>query len=182
MIPSEVDDIGRRFLVELYDTAGGDTSPTASMYDIGTAVGLDREAASRIAEDLIGQQLIEIKSLSGGISLTGEGAETAVKLGAAPASGDEAGMVLGDDPVVDEAAARAVEQTAAEIKCKIGGMNLDYDVLCDLVADLKTIDAQMASSRPKTVIIRESFQSIKETMENAGGPENTGSIHRLLGA
>jgi hypothetical protein len=181
MTPVEVDDSGKRFLIALYDAAGGDISVTASMYDIGTAAGLDRDGASRVAEDLIGLQLLEIKSLSGGVSLSKEGAEAAVKLGAAPAGAEEAGKRLGEDPIIDETAGQAVEQVASEIKSNIGGMNLGYDILCDLVADLKTIDAQMSSSRPKTAVIRECFRSIEEILEKAGLRDNADSINRLLG-
>jgi len=44
------------------------------------------------------------------------------------------------------------------------------------MADLKTIDAQMISPRPKTAIIRECFRSMKVTLEKAG---NTGSLEEI---
>ncbi len=46
------------------------------------------------------------------------------------------------------------------------------------MADLKTIDVQLGSSRPKTAIIRECLRSIKETLE---GLANGGSLVKVRG-
>ena len=49
------------------------------------------------------------------------------------------------------------------------------------MADLKTIDAQLGSSRPKTGIIRECLRSIKAVLEGIGNGDSLVKIRALLG-
>jgi hypothetical protein len=50
-----------------------------------------------------------------------------------------------------------------------------------MMADLKTIDAQLSSPKPKTMIIRESFRSIQAVLKTAGDKEIAGRIHEFIG-
>ena len=65
----DIDDRGREFLLQIYQETNGDPAVQVSMYDIGEQLGLARESASRVAEDLIACQLVEIRTLSGGIGI-----------------------------------------------------------------------------------------------------------------
>jgi hypothetical protein len=49
------------------------------------------------------------------------------------------------------------------------------------MADLKTIDAQLSSSRPKTAIIRECLRSLKATLERLTDNESLLKVRSLLG-
>lgn len=69
------------FLAGLMEKTGGDLSAQVSMYEIGTGMGLDKEATRHTAEDIIGRHLAEIVSLGGTIKLTEQGLEGAEKLG-----------------------------------------------------------------------------------------------------
>jgi hypothetical protein len=71
-----------RFVIELYLQTQGDPSNIASWYDIGETLGLDREDSSRVAEEIIGTGLAEIKTLNGDIAITDDGIDAARKLGA----------------------------------------------------------------------------------------------------
>ena len=66
---SELGESEKNFLLQIYDSTKGDTSVQVSMYDIGAALDLDRDAASKLAEELIGWELVEIRTLSGGIGI-----------------------------------------------------------------------------------------------------------------
>ena len=57
------------FLFALYQQTAGDQHAQASMYEVGAALGLDKTGASAISQDLMIEELIELKSLSGGIAL-----------------------------------------------------------------------------------------------------------------
>jgi hypothetical protein len=70
-----------QFVIELYLQTQGDPSKTVSWYDIGETLGLDRESSSKAAEKMIGTGLAEIKTLNGGITITGDGIDEAQKLG-----------------------------------------------------------------------------------------------------
>jgi hypothetical protein len=49
------------------------------------------------------------------------------------------------------------------------------------MADIKSIDAQLGSSRPKTAIIRECLRSIKEVLEDLADSESVVQVRALLG-
>ena len=70
------------FLVELYHRTQGDASVRVSMFDVGESLELDRTLSLRIAEELIGTGLAEIKTLSGIIGITTDGVAEARQLGA----------------------------------------------------------------------------------------------------
>jgi hypothetical protein len=63
----------------------------------------------------------------------------------------------------------------------VSNLGLDFDGLSELMADLKTIDAQLGSSRPKTGIIRECLRSIKAVLEGIGNGDSLVKIRALLG-
>ena len=50
----ELDENGRTFLLSVYKQTKGDPDAVVSMYDVGSELGIDRNAASRLAEDLMG--------------------------------------------------------------------------------------------------------------------------------
>jgi hypothetical protein len=181
MSNSELDETGQQFLIQLFEQTGGDSSAQASMYDVGEGLGLDRDTSSRIAETLIGLQLVEIRTLSGGIGISTEGADEVKRLtGGLPPTGGSPGR-LTDQPVMDPVSTQGVEQAAGELKSQAGNLGLDFDGLSELMADLKTIDAQLGSSRPKTAIIRECLRSIKGILEGVGNGDSQAKIGALLG-
>ena len=177
---SEVSETGQRFLIQLFEQTGGDPSVQVSMYQIGELLGLDREAASKAAQDLIALQLVEIRTLSGGIGISAGGSEMVQEV-IGPAVSDEGDFTkLGDDPVLSPAACQSVEQIATELKSQTGRLGLDFESLSELMADLKTIDAQLGSSRPKTAIIRECLRSISAVLSHTEGSGILGRIRALL--
>lgn len=178
---SELDETGQQFLIQLFEQTGGDPSAQVSMYDVGEGLGMDRDTSSRVAETLIGLQLVEIRTLSGGIGISSDGAnEIQHMMGGASAAGDAPGK-LADQPVMDTISCQSIEVVAGELKGQAGNLGLDFDGLSELMADLKTIDAQLGSSRPKTAIIRECLRSIKEVLEGAGNDGSLAKIKALLG-
>ncbi len=181
MTISELDETGQQFLIQLFGQTGGDSSLQVSMYDIGEELGLDRDTSSRVAETLIGLQLVEIRTLSGGIGISTEGASEVSRLtgGVSPAGGSPGKLT--DQPVMDSISTRGVEQAAGELKSQAGNLGLDFNGLSELMADLKTIDAQLGSSRPKTGIIRECLRSIKEVLKDLTDSKSLVQVRALLG-
>ena len=88
---------------------------------------------------------------------------------------------LTDQSVMDPVSTQGVEQIAGELKSQAGNLGLDFDGLSELMADLKTIDAQLTSSRPKTAIIRECLRSIKGILEGVGKGDSLAKVRALLG-
>ena len=168
------------FLVELYVQTQGDPSTTVSWFDIGETMGLDREASTRLAENLFGTGLAEIKTLSGGIGITAAGVAEAQQSGASITRKGDPGLVLGNT-VLNEAACQAVERIVADLKSQLCEKRLDFDSLAELMADLKSIDAQMSSPNSKTAIIRECFRSIMGVLQKTGDTDSLIPLKTLLG-
>ena len=73
------------------------------------------------------------------------------------------------------------EQIVANIKDQTGILGLNFDSLTELMADLKSIDAQLGSPRPKTAIIRACLRSISAVVKGTTNSGLCGKISRLLG-
>ena len=182
MSSSELDESGQQFLIQLFEQTRGEPSAQVSMYDVGKDIGMDRDTSSRVAEILIGLQLVEIRTLSGGIGISAEGADEVKSLMGGTARTDELFRRLTDQPVMDQINSQAVEQIAAELKSKAGNLGLDFEGLSELMADLKTIDAQLSSSRPKTAIIRECLHSLQQILGDSADAECLAKVNVLLGS
>ena len=86
----EMDIAAQQFLIQLFEQTKGDSAVQVSMYDIGDQLGLDRDSASTVAQELIGSMLVEIRTLSGGIGISADGLQMAQKLiGPAASNGND---------------------------------------------------------------------------------------------
>jgi len=156
------------FLRQLYQMSNGDISTEVSMYDIGATLGLEKPKAGAMAEDLIIDGLAELKTLTGGISITVEGLQALdVNVPASGSAGDAraAGLVLGDDKIIGPELFKAVEQLVVDIKEAVGKAALSYDQMEEVVVEIKTMETQLLSSRPKTAIIREVLRSLSQLLK-----------------
>jgi hypothetical protein len=181
MTISELDESGQQYLIQLFEQTNGDPAAQVSMYDVGEGLGMDHDTSARVAEALIGLQLAEIRTLSGGIGISSEGAAEVKGLMGGALSTDDSPGKLSDQPIMDAQSCQAVERVADGLKGQTGNLGLDFDGLSELMADLKTIDAQLGSSRPKTAIIRECLQSIKDLLEAQTETKSLLEIKGLLG-
>ena len=181
MAIDELDETGQQYLIQLFEQIKGDTAAQVSMYDVGEGLGMDHDTSARVAETLIGLQLAEIRTLSGGIGISAEGAvEVKALMGGASSAGEALGR-LSDQPIMDVPSCQTVKQVTDSLKGQTGNLGLDFDGLSEMMADLKTIDAQLGSSRPKTAIIRECLRSIKALLEAQPESESLLKVNGLLG-
>lgn len=168
-----------QFLLELYRMTQGDGSVKVATEDVGAAIGLDKEAAGKMSEDLIGEGWIEIKTLSGGIGITAEGVEAARAAGArGPASATA--LSLGKGPVLDTDGRAAVEALIDTIKRNLSTSQAPYNELEEMVIDLKTLEIQMCSPQPKTAIIREIFRSLEAVLKKTGATQTAQRIAAVV--
>lgn len=178
---SDVSANDKLFLGAMFEQTKGDPSVHVSTFDIGTSIGLDKDMSSKVAEKLIYLELVQIVSLAGDIGITEKGIAEAGNLGLAPGISRGTGPKLGDAPVLGEEGCHVVEDVAVALKSQVGSLGLDFAPLTELMADLKTIDAQLTSSRVKTAIIRECFRSILTVLEKAGASDGIAQVKGLLG-
>lgn len=150
------------YLQELYNTTQGDTETQVSMHDIGIAIGVDKADAGRIAEELMVQGYVELKTLAGGISITDEGLSA---LGIAPSGSNSEGddLKLSPGPVIHETDRQIIETVIQGIKRECGGQVQEYTATEQVVLDLKAIELHLLSLSPKTAVIIELFHSLEQT-------------------
>ena len=177
---NDLDQSEKDFLLELYRNSEGDTNFQASMFEIGEALGLDKESSSKVAEDLIGWEMVEIRTLSGGIGISDEAIREIEAAGFGADTDHSATVTLGKAPVIESTVAEAVQGAMNAVKDEAGDIGLPFDLLSVLMADLKSIDAQMASPRPKTAIVRECFKSLKDVLESAERSNSLDTVTALL--
>lgn len=150
---------GRDFLTAIHDRTDGDTSVQVSMYEVGQTLGWETEAAERVAQDLMGEGLLEFRTLSGGVAMTAEGVEVV-----RPGKSGPAAWRLGDDPVLEESKRAGMESLIDAVKSSLISSTLDYDRLAELVVDIRTLDVQMVSPRPKTAILRACLAAVRTSL------------------
>lgn len=171
-------DASRQLLTALFDAVKGNTGAQVSMYTLGEGLNLDRDAALRAAEALMGDNLVEVRSLSGAIGLTPEGAEQARSLGGG--ASDESRPKMNSGPVLSPEGKAAVETVQSRIRDAMPRSGLSADQLETLVIDLKTLDVQMLSPAPKTGILRECFRSIEDTLKKGSATEMATLVGGML--
>lgn len=180
MTTSELDDTSQQFLITLFEQTKGDASVQVSMYDVGELLGMDRETASAVAQELMGRQLAEIRTLSGGIGISADGSVMVQELVGPMASDSSESEYLGTAPGLTSGGRQLVEQVVIELKNLAGSLGLGFDSLGELMADLKTMEAQLESTRPKTAIIRECLRSILDVVKQGQDKHLADRIHRLV--
>ena len=180
MAESDLDDLGQQFLIQLFEQTNGDAAVQVSMYDIGDLLGMDRDTASSVAQELMGRQLAEIHTLSGGIGISADGSARVQEIMGHPASDSSQSANLGNATVLNSGGQQAVGQVVSELKDQTGSLGLDFDSLSEMMADLKTTEAQLDSSRPKTAIIRECLRSILDVVEKTPNRQIIDRLRKLM--
>jgi hypothetical protein len=168
----------RSFLLQLYQQTSGDENRQIESADIGTTLGMDKLSSRKISEELIGYGFVAVKTLSGGIGITAEGLAKAQGLGALD---QRTKPILGKTPVIDVKSCKKVGKALTDLKECLDQCRLDYDVMAQIVIDLKTLEVQLLSPKPKTAIVREGLISILDVLEPAGISECVNLIKGFIG-
>ncbi len=153
----------QRFLQALYNKAEGDFEIHISMYDLGTDLGFEKDEAAAFAHDLFIEGLAEMKTLSGGMGITQKGLKA---LGInIPPNKEDTSFILGS-PVLDEQGQKVMQELLDKIRSALDSKALPFDLMEEIIIDLKTIEVQMLSPKPKTSIIREIFKFIDQNLKD----------------
>lgn len=156
----------KSFMLELYSMTEGNTDTQVSMHDVGESLGLDRDGSSAIAEDLIIDEFIELKTLSGGIGITPKGLEALQLTGVA---GVGSGLSkLSDSPFLDEEGLKTVNTLLTKVKEALASPDTSYSQLEEIILDIKTVEVHILSTRPSTPVVREILKSLAARLQVAG--------------
>ena len=167
----------KAYLYELYTLTGGDPGAQVSMYDVGKALGMERNDAASMAESLYVESFAELKTLSGGIGITREGLNILeIKIPAAPGEA----LSLGKAPILADEGKNSLDKILLEIKKAVTDTKMSFPQIEEILMDMKTIEVQMLSPRPKTGIIREILRSIHLSLEASGPKGLTEKLKALV--
>jgi hypothetical protein len=168
----------KAYLFELYTLTKGDTEVQVSMYDVGAVLGLEKTDAGAMAEDLFIQGYAELKTLSGGIGITLQGLDL-LQVKIVPESNLES-PGLGKETILETQGKEALEKILQAIKEHLSRNKQTYSKLEELVMDIKTIEIQMLSPRPKTKIIREVLRSLHENIAGFVSKDLSNALNSLI--
>ena len=169
------------FLVELCRLAAGDTNVELSMYDVGAAIGMERDESGVIAEELIIDGFAELVSLSGGVSITSGGLKH-LNHDSWSSAGEDNVQRLGNGPVLDSTKRHAVEDMLEAYRNAIRNDQLSYTRLEEIIIDIKTLEIQLISAKPKTPIVRAVLNSLAGYASTEGMSELKERIEIMAGS
>ncbi len=166
------------FLQELYKRAEGDFEVQISMYDLGADLGLEQDEAAAFAQELFIEGLAEMKTLSGGMGITQKGLD-ALGIDITPKN-TVSYFKLGNGTVIDGQGKKAVHKLLDKIRSGLDSKGFSFDLMEEIVIDLKTIEVQMLSPNPKTLIIQELFKSINQKLQGRAPKELNLELKMLI--
>lgn len=181
------------FLRTLFDDTGEDTWNVRKAAKIGEKLNFDPDEVERVAHYLHDEGLIEILTKDRDIRITHAGIQEVEEALSEPEKPTEHFPALNiihvekmDHSQITQASSgvtqliilteddrRSIEEDLALLRDRIHQLGLPPEQESDLRAEMGTIEAQMKSSKPKWVIIKESFGTIKELLLAAAAVSTT---------
>jgi len=149
----------KTFLAELHRHTKGDLQSQVSMYAVGEAIGLAKGEAGSLAEELMVAGLVELRTLSGGISITREGLSSLGISAPTLTVGDDE-QRFGRGTVADKSDRELLCRLVEAVKSGLPGLDIEYEKLEEIIIDIKTIDVQLLSPAPKIAVLRELLRSL----------------------
>ncbi|MBW1709752.1 MAG: hypothetical protein JRG97_07925 [Deltaproteobacteria bacterium] len=148
----ELDEKSLWILASIFKEAQGAPEETINMWTLAQSLGLDRAQMEDLAMGLVNEGLLEIKSLTGKVSLTEAGRKRAHIVEPGFGKADP-----GDD----------LERFVNELGESLGKLGLDSQIQKDLEIDLAALRGQMARSRRLPPVINALLKAIKEAVGTA---------------
>lgn len=185
-----------RFLLRLYTVTGGDELRVANMFDLGKDIGLSPDQTTGVYQYLRGEGLVKARGIGGLIGLTHEGVveiENSISNPQQPTQHFPAmslvvvGQMIGSQiqQVVGPVTQTALIQTErlnelreilAGLEASVAELGIEPKRQSDLLAEIRTLNAQLQSSKPETSVIMRGLASIRRILEGAAGSALGGVI------
>lgn len=177
-----------RFLHRLYERTNGDYHVLEDMFEVGEDVGLSRDETGRVMQYLDGEGLATHRAIGGVVAITHSGAievEQALSKPETPTHyfppvvnilhvqsmvGSQIqqgthGSTQSQTQSISQSDLTAIQDLLVKLQQSLGTLGLTSDALAEAQSEIQTIEAQIRSSKPKPVILRESLRTLRNLVE-----------------
>jgi hypothetical protein len=180
-----------QYLQALYEVTGGSSMTYIhTPFELGQSLGFTNDETASIDEYLRGEGLVKRLGLAGETTITHQGVvevEAALSQPQKPTehfppvvnilnvqqmygSQIQQGTTHSSQTqTIQMADLKAIGAFIEQLKPQLSGLELPAEVLQEATSDISTIEAQIASTKPKSVILREALSSLKTILEGAAG-------------
>ena len=152
------------FLYELFRQVEGQENPQVSMHIVGANIGMEKDAATALAEELMISDLVELKTLAGEIGITAAGLEVLQEHGMI-AGGAGKSYALSGEPVLTDGDQKVIHEILAAVKLGLTRDASEYEQIEEAVMDIKTMEVQLLSPNPKAAIVLAVLSSLKRSFQ-----------------
>ncbi len=178
-----------QYLKALYEETGGSSSAyVETPYVLGESLGFPAHETMRIDEYLRGEGLVERLGLAGETTITHQGVvEIEAALSQPQKPTDHFPPVVNilnvqqmygsqiqqgtshssQSQTLQAGDLKAIREFIGQLKQQLSTIGLSGDALQEATSDIATVEAQLASTKPKPGILRESLTSIRTILEGA---------------
>lgn len=168
----------KNFLEELHRQTKGDLQSQSSMYEVGASIGLAKGEAGSLAETLMVEGLVELRTLSGGISITREGLSSLGISAACPSANTD--QRFSNDLIANKDDLAILCRLIDTMKTSLSGLKMEYNQLEEIIIDLKTIEVQLISPAPKVAVFRELLRSLHSSFQVIDNKTVTSQLAPLI--
>lgn len=175
-----------QFLNKLYEVTGGNKMRFPNMYELGDQIGISREETNNVTDYLQGEGLIEHKTIGGGIAITHYGvvevenalSKPTIETQYFPAVVNILNVQNMTNSQIQQGTEASTQSYAASsndlsvikeiislLKNEINDLPIDSNQKSEISAEVATVEAQLNSSNPKKVILKESLKTIRSIFE-----------------
>lgn len=175
-----------RYLNRLYEVTNGNGKELVSMWEIGKAIALARDETENVVNYLVGEHLMEHRTIGGGISITHQGIVEVERALSAPDAPTHyfppvinivnvQSMVgsqiqqgthgSSQSQTVSQNDIDAIRALVTQFKEQLSELPLNAGDKTEAQAELQTIEAQLGSTKPKLSILKESLKTLRSLIE-----------------
>lgn len=158
------------FLYELYRQVDDQETSQVSMLSVGANIGMDKTEATALAEELMINDLVELKTLAGEIGITTTGLEVLQKNGLIAERTGKTYALSGESVLTDNDQ-KVIHEIISKVQLELAHGTSKYEQIEEAVIDMKTLEVQLLSPLPKAAIALAVLSSLKNSFQKANREE-----------
>jgi hypothetical protein len=168
-----------KYLKALYDETAGDLQTKVDMWQLGDKLGLNRKDTASIKEYLLRERLLNTTGFGMSISISHTGIKEVEKALTQSEQGT-ASSTQTQQIFIGHTDLKSLVDLLQQLKVDLHSSHLNSDNKREAAAEIATVEAQASSSRPKSIILKESISTLRDILQGAEGNLAAEYLPRLL--